>query len=78
LELQLTTNKYNKNNMKLGQRARDITAGFEGVLTECAEHCTGAQYLIRQQVKEGEYADWRWVDEDRIEILENTSEFLNK
>lgn len=56
---------------KLGQRLHDPITGLEGIATGFCTYITGCdQYLIQPaRKKDGEVADSRWVDEDRLELV---------
>ena len=58
---------------QLGSYARDLVTGGKGVLTGRIEYLTGCrQYILQPKAdKDGVVGDSRWVDEDRLLILED-------
>lgn len=61
------------NEIKLGQKARDIVTGFEGIVLATMQHLTGCnQVCILPQTldKDGKRRDGEWFDDSRVEILD--------
>lgn len=56
----------------LGQKVRDAVTGLEGTATGFCTYITGCdQYLVQPRCKEGgESVESRWVDVDRLELVE--------
>jgi hypothetical protein len=69
-----------ENELKLGQKARDIVTGIEGIIIGKTEWLTGCNtYGIKPPVKEdGTNLEAIWVDEIRIEIVDPVSIFDKK
>lgn len=56
--------------MELGNKAKDVITGFEGIVTAKASYLTGCdQYLLQPELKEGNFIEPRWFDEGRLEDL---------
>jgi hypothetical protein len=56
---------------ELGDKAKDVVSGFEGVITGRAEHITGCNtYGLQPPAKDGKKEDPTWFDEQRLDILE--------
>ena len=56
--------------VKLGQKARDIITGFEGIVIGRAEYLYGcAQYGLMPPVVDGRLTGSEWFDEGRIEVI---------
>ena len=62
---------------KLGQRARDIVTGIEGIIIGISSWLTGCNTCgIKPPVrKDGTNPDVTWVDEMRVEVLDSVSIF---
>lgn len=59
---------------KLGQRARDIVTGTEGIITARAEYLNGCvRYCVQPQVSEAhQIADKvEWVDHQQLQVLDD-------
>lgn len=55
-----------------GSTVRDIITGFEGVVSGYSTAITGCdQYCVNPPVKDGAYVDGRWIDEQRLELVES-------
>lgn len=55
----------------LGDKARDVVTGLEGIVTtrsECLYGCN--RYFLTPPAKDGKTDGGAWVDEDAIEIVE--------
>jgi hypothetical protein len=53
--------------IRLGETAKDVITGFEGVATGRASYITGCdQYLISPRSGD---KDPKWIDEQRLEIV---------
>jgi hypothetical protein len=65
---------------ELGQKAKDVVTGFTGTITARADYLTGCkQYCVTPRVKpDGEYPNGVWLDEDRIELLDDEKLVLSK
>ena len=61
--------------VELGQKAKDMVTGFEGIATGRAEYLTGcAQLLLVPKVKEdGSGGEGRWFDEQRLQVTDPTA-----
>ena len=59
------------NEIKLGQKAKDIITGFEGIIVGKADYLYGcSQYgIVPQLNKDGKRGDCEWFDEGRIRVL---------
>jgi len=58
--------------IELGQRAKDIITGFEGILTGRAQYLYGCdQYCLVPPAKDGKIGDCQWFDEGRIRVIGN-------
>jgi hypothetical protein len=57
--------------MKIGQTVRDRITGFCGTVIGAVEYITGCrQFQLQPKAKaEGDFVEARWLDEDRLEIL---------
>jgi hypothetical protein len=54
-----------------GDRVKDRVTGFEGVVTGVGEYITGCrQCLVQPSARDGKYEDGRWLDDDRLELLQ--------
>jgi hypothetical protein len=61
--------------IKLGQKARDVITGFEGIVLCITQHLTGCNQvcLLPQTLdKDGKRRDGEWFDDSRIQILDKT------
>jgi hypothetical protein len=57
---------------ELGDKARDVVTGFEGVIIGRAQHLTGCNtYGVQPPSKDGKKDDAAWFDEQRIETVES-------
>jgi hypothetical protein len=58
--------------IKLGQKVKDTITGLSGLVTGRVEYITGCnQVLIQPPCKpDGDFVDNRWVDEDRLEVID--------
>ena len=57
--------------MKFGQKAKDKITGFEGILTGKCNYITGcSQWLVSPPVKDGDFKEAKWIDEQRLEVIE--------
>ena len=56
----------------LGKLGRDKVTGFEGVITAVAKHLYGCDsYLLTPKIgKDGKREDAYWMDEGRVEIVD--------
>jgi hypothetical protein len=59
--------------IELGQKVQDSITGFAGLVTGRCEYITGCnQVLIQPPIKkEGDFQEPRWMDEDRLKILDS-------
>lgn len=60
--------------IKLGQRAKDVITGFEGIVLATMQHLTGCnQVCILPQTldKDGKRRDGEWFDDSRVEVLDD-------
>ena len=59
------------NEIKLGQKAKDIVTGFEGIIVGKADYLYGcSQYgIVPKLDKDGKKGDTEWFDEGRIRII---------
>ena len=56
--------------IKLGQKAKDIITGFEGIITGRAQYIYGCdQYCLVPPVIDGKPGEGQWFDEGRLEII---------
>lgn len=54
-----------------GLKAKDKITGFIGTITGHCSYISGcSQLLLSPPVKEGDYKDAKWFDEQRVEITE--------
>lgn len=59
---------------KLGSTLKDKITGFSGIATGRASYITGCdQYLIQPPVKDGNFVDGKWIDEGRLEVIEEST-----
>lgn len=58
----------------LGSKVRDKITGFSGIVTGFATYITGCNQLLVQPSidKDGKWVDSLWMDEDRLELEEET------
>lgn len=56
----------------LGQKARDVVTGFEGIVTGRADYLTGcSQFVLAPRVaKDGTFKEGHWFDESRLEVTD--------
>ncbi len=59
------------NEIKLGQKAKDVITGFEGIIIGKCDYLYGcSQYgLVTKLDKDGKKIDVEWFDEGRIRII---------
>ena len=59
---------------KLGITATDTITGFSGIITGYAKYLTGCdQYLLQPKCEKADkYPEGQWVDENRLDINNNT------
>ena len=57
----------------IGRRATDTITGLSGTVTGHCEYITGCnQVLIQPPIKkEGDFQEPRWMDEDRLKIIDS-------
>ena len=57
---------------ELGEIAKDIVTGFQGVVMVRAEYFTDCTHygLCPQELKDGKTIDWEWFDETRLVKVE--------
>jgi len=61
---------------KLGQKARDIVTGIEGIIVGRSEWITGCTtYGIVPKAEDGKRKDAEWFDEMRLELIDSESIF---
>ena len=62
------------NNFKfsMGATLRDKVTGFEGVVMVRAEYFTGCNHygLCWTNCPEGKLAEWQWLDQSRLELVD--------
>ena len=65
---------------ELASKAKDLITGFTGTITGMVRDITGCdQYLISPSVdKEGKHVEARWVDDNRVVILEGKKKKVRK
>lgn len=57
--------------VQLGDKVQDKVTTFEGIVTGVADYITGCrQCLVQPPAKDGEYKDGRWIDDDRLLVLQ--------
>ncbi len=59
--------------MELGDKARDLITGFEGIVTGHTRYITGCDcYCLQPQGldKEGKIQEGKWIDENRLAIVQ--------
>jgi hypothetical protein len=56
-----------------GDKLRDRVTGLEGVVMVRAEYSTGCVHygLLSQALKDGKPADWEWIDQSRLDLVES-------
>ena len=55
----------------LGQKAKDIITGFEGIIVGRAQYLYGCdQYAITPLAQDGKINDSQWFDEGRIRVID--------
>lgn len=56
----------------MGQKAKDVITGFQGIVTGKAQYITGCeQALLVPPVKpDGEFVSGNWFDEDRLDLVD--------
>ena len=65
--------------IELGDTARDLVTGLEGVVTGKASYLTGCdQYSIQPVVAAGTWADGRWLDVNRLEVVKKGTVKIGK
>lgn len=69
---QLLYSKRKAATMKIGETGKDRITGFMGVCTARAEYITGCNQLLIQPKldKDGGFVEGRWIDEDRVELVD--------
>lgn len=60
---------------ELGQKAKDIITGIEGIIISRSEWLTGCNTYGIVQTKAGKTADAEWFDEMRLELIDAQSVF---
>lgn len=56
----------------LGDRARDIITGFEGIVTGHCTYITGCdQVLLAPPSKDGDFKESHWFDADRCSVVQS-------
>jgi len=60
--------------IQLGTKVKDKITGFTGIVTGYVQYLTGCnQALVQPPVaKDGTYKDSWWIDEQRLELVDNT------
>ena len=65
--------------VELGDTAKDIVTGYEGVVTSHARYLTGCdQYSIQPEAKGGTWAEGRWFDVNRLEVVKKDAVRIEK
>lgn len=60
--------------MKFGSTVSDKITGFSGIVIGKSSYITGCdQYLIQPKIKDGSFVEGRWIDEGRLELVEENS-----
>lgn len=57
---------------ELGQKARDIITGLEGIITSRTEYLTGCIHcgIQPQSLKDGKMIDPEWIDQSRLVLVD--------
>ena len=56
--------------IELGDTAKDIVTGYEGVVTSHAQYLTGCdQYAIQPVAKGGTWSEGKWFDGNRLKVV---------
>lgn len=56
--------------IELGDTAKDIVTGLDGVVTGKVTYLTGCdQYILQPVVKSGAWSDGKWFDENRLKVV---------
>ena len=60
--------------VELGDTAKDIVTGYEGVVTSHARYLTGCdQYAIQPTAKGGTWSEGKWFDVNRLKVVKKGS-----
>ena len=55
----------------MGTKVEDKITGFTGTITGVARYVTGCDnYLVQPPAKDADYKEGRWLDEGRLQIIE--------
>lgn len=55
----------------MGATVKDVITGFSGIVTAHATYITGCdQYLVQPVMQDGKFEEPRWIDGDRLNVLQ--------
>ncbi|MDR1347825.1 MAG: hypothetical protein LBJ63_05255 [Prevotellaceae bacterium] len=59
-----------KQEIKLGQKVRDMVTGFEGIAIARIEYLNGCiQYCVKPQSQKGEMPESEYIDHQQLEVV---------
>jgi hypothetical protein len=61
-----------KQQIKLGQKVRDMVTGFEGIAVARIEYLNGCiQYCVKPKSQNGEMPEGQYIDHQQLEVVGN-------